>query len=533
MRSTTRRVVAVLLAGCGVLLAGCGVLVGAPMASAASSLPPIKHVFVIVEENESAATTFGAGSPAPYLSQTLSSEGAYLSQYYGVGHSSLDNYVAMVSGQAPNSDTSADCGTFADFPAGDGLDASGQQTGEGCVYPTDVLTLMQQLDGAGLTWRGYMDEMGADPARESSTCGHPAVGSADNTETAESAAPFDQYATRHDPFVYFHYVADNAAECSANVVNLSQLTTDLHSAATTPNYVFITPDLCNDGHNTNCSNGDPGGLPQADTFLKTLVPEITSSPAYQQNGLLIITFDESVGDDSACCGETPGPGEALPGAGGPGGGVVGAVLLSPYIKTGTTTSTPYNHYSMLGSVEDIFGLPRLGEAAGTTAFGSDIFTNYSSGTGAGSGTGSGSGSGSGTGTTPTTPTSPRVSGLRLRPGALKLGTKKHAATISYRDSLAAKTTFRVVELLAGYRRGHRGCRAIRAHHKRPAHTARCTATKDLGSFTHSDTAGPNRVTFNGKLNGRRLAAGAYELVATPTLSGTSGAPVTVHFRISR
>ena len=81
----------------------------------------------------------------------------------------------------------------------------------------------------------------------------------------------------------------------------------------------------------------------------------------------------------ACCGEQPGPYDASngiqPGGGGPGGGDVGAVLLSPFIKAGTRSSVAYNHYSMLGSVEDIFGLSRLADAVGTTPFGSDIFTN--------------------------------------------------------------------------------------------------------------------------------------------------------------
>ena len=150
----------------------------------------------------------------------------------------------MVSGQAPNLLTSKDCGTFADFSS-PSLDASGQETGEGCVYPNTVPTLMQQLDTAGLTWRGYMDSMGADPARESATCAHPTEGSPDPTEGGETASPYDEYATRHDPFVYFGYVIDdNQAECDADVVSLTpNLTTDLASVATTPNYVFITPDL--------------------------------------------------------------------------------------------------------------------------------------------------------------------------------------------------------------------------------------------------------------------------------------------------
>ena len=367
--------------GRGRLLLGlCWALSLALLPAKASALPPIRHVFVIVEENESASTTFASGSPATYLTQTLVPQGAYVPSYYGIGHASLDNYIAMVSGQAPNPSTSGDCPTFGDFGAPTSLDASGQENGQGCVYPADVPTLMSQLDNAHLTWRGYMDGMGVDPAREAMTCGHPGVGTADNTETGESSAPFDEYATRHDPFVYFHYVIDNAAECNANVVNLNPLTTDLQSVATTPNYVFITPNLCNDGHDTPCRDGvGPGGLRQADQFLQTLVPKITSSPAYQQDGVLIILFDEASGDSTACCNEQPGPYDAAngiqPGGSGPGGGDVGAVVLSRFISPGTKSAVAYNHYSLLGTVEDIFGLPRIADAVGAAPFGSDIFTN--------------------------------------------------------------------------------------------------------------------------------------------------------------
>ena len=348
--------------------------------ASASALPPIHHVFVIVEENENGATSFGPSSPASYLSQTLVSQGAYDANYYGIGHASLDNYIAMVSGQAPNPSTSGDCPTFADFAAPTSMDASGQENGQGCVYPADVPTLMSELDNKHLTWRGYMDSMGTDPARESATCGHPAVGSPDNTEGGESAPPYDEYATRHDPFMYFHYVIDNSSECNANVVNLSHLTTDLQSISTTPNYVFITPDLCNDGHDSPCKDGTgAGGLKQADQFLQTWVPKITSSPAYKQDGLLIVTFDEAATDDTACCNEQPGPYDAShgiqPGGNGPGGGAVGAVFLSPFIKPGTRSTVAYNHYSMLGTVQDIFGLPRIAGSVGASPFASDIFTN--------------------------------------------------------------------------------------------------------------------------------------------------------------
>jgi phosphoesterase family protein len=108
------------------------------------------------------------------------------------------------------------------------------------------------------------------------------------------------------------------------------------------------------------------------------VPRITHSSAFlEQNGLLMILFDEAATTaTSSCCGEIPGPGSLLPGLAGPGGGDTGAVLLSPCIAPGTVSSTPYNHYSMLRSVEDLFGVAHIGYAQlpGEPSFGSDVFT---------------------------------------------------------------------------------------------------------------------------------------------------------------
>ncbi len=351
------------------LAAGLGATVIATAAQAAS---PIRHVFIIVLENESASTTFGASSPAPYLSKTLVSEGAYVPNYYSIGHASNDNYIAMISGQAPNTMTQNDCMVFADFPASS-TDANGQEQGTGCVYPSAIQTIAGQLSAAGLTWRSYDEDMGADPSREPATCAHPAIDTPDGTERATAT---DQYATRHNPFVYFHSIIDDTASCDAHVVNLNQLPQDLANPAATPNYVFITPNLCDDGHDSPCANGDPGGLSQADAFLQTWVPRITGSAAFRQDGLLLITFDEAAtSDTSSCCGEIPGPAAADPGESGPGGGQVGAVMLSPCIASGTVTQTAYNHYSMLRSVEDIFGLAHLAFAnlPGETTFGSDVF----------------------------------------------------------------------------------------------------------------------------------------------------------------
>lgn len=343
----------------------------APMAAQ----PPVRHVFVIVLENEPFDITFGPKSLAPYLAHALTAQGALLTQYYGIGHNSLDNYIALISGQAPNPDTQEDCHDFADFqPATGQLDAHGQLAGHGCLYPASVPTVADQLQQAGLQWKGYMEGMGSTPNREAARCGHAPVGSRDHTNGETMA---DRYADKHNPFVYFHAIIDREDYCGQHVVPLTELSADLQQAATTPNYAFITPDLCHDGHDAPCLNGEPGGLMSADAFLRTWVPRITASPAFRKDGLLIITFDEGT-DGKACCGEQGLPGGPQPGQYGPGGGRIGAVLLSPFIKPGTVSDRPYNHYSTLRSVEQWFGLPYIGYAAQADlpTFGADVFTGW-------------------------------------------------------------------------------------------------------------------------------------------------------------
>ena len=388
-------------AACGTALAGIGT-----SAPTAATVPPIGHVFVIVLENESFAKTFGNPSPPAtqtYLDRTLPSMGVLLTQYYGTGHVSNDNYVAMVSGQAPNPQNQGDCPLFDDLvPLG--MVAPDQVEGTGCVFPASVPTIGNQLTAAGLSWKDYDEDMGNIPLRDGgTTCGHPIV---DTPDITQLALPGDGYATRHNPFVYFHSVIDDSAYCGAHVVPLgsssgsgSGLAADLASASTTPNLSFIVPDLCDDGHDpaipsgslpslpvlgtpslpvvSGCTNeSSPGGPTAASAFLSTWVPRITSSPAFAADGMLVVLFDEaSTTDSTACCGETPGPNSPKPGITGPGGGRTGAVVVSPFTLPGTTSSTPYNHYSLLASLENIFGLGRLGMAQTvTTTFGSDVYS---------------------------------------------------------------------------------------------------------------------------------------------------------------
>lgn len=366
------------LAAASLNLAGAGPLHAGELHT--GTLPPIRHVFLIVLENKSFQAAFGPGSASPYLARTLPARGALLTQYYGVGHWSLDNYIALVSGQAPNPATQRDCPQPIEFQQSTpGLDAQGQALGVGCVYPAVVKTLPDQLEGAGLTWKGFMEDLDSDPMRDDpQTCTAGRIGQADQTERA---AVGDQYAAKHDPFVYFHSILDDPTRCAAHIVSLNELRIDLRRIKTTPNYSFITPNLCNDGHDLRCVDGKTGGLEGINGFLKKWVPFITRSPAFRKDGLLIITFDESdgVAPDSfeACCNEKPLPASPdPPGLRGPGGGRTGAVLLSPFIRPGTVSAVPYNHYSLLRTVEDIFGVGHLGYAAqpGLRPFGADVFT---------------------------------------------------------------------------------------------------------------------------------------------------------------
>ena len=141
----------------------------------------IGHVFVIVLENEGFNITFGPNSLAPFLSKTLPSQGVMLNQYYGTGHVSLDNYIAMVSGQSATLQTRVDCTIYQDF-ALTGITPDGQATGTGCVYPAAIKTRCRSAQGGrqDLAWLhgGHGQKSGARagklrPAADHRQRGHP------------------------------------------------------------------------------------------------------------------------------------------------------------------------------------------------------------------------------------------------------------------------------------------------------------------------------------------------------------------------
>lgn len=340
---------------------------------APTTLPAIKHVFVIVLDDVPYAESFGPEGRSHYLSHTLEAKGELLERYYAVAHQQLADGIALISGQGPTEQTAADCPTYAEISPADSA-ADEQVTGSGCVYPADVKTIASQMTAKHLTWKAYVQAIGDGGTEASSACYHPQLGAADPTAalglpTTNAAAGGVASATFRDPFVYFRSVTDSHA-CATDVVGVEGLDGDLHSATRTPNLSYIVPDLCDDGSSRPCAPGKPDGMAAAEGFLRQIVPKILASKAYEEGGLLLITADEApssgeYADSSSCCGQPQFPNLQASSSStlGKGGGEVGALLLSPFIKGGEISQQTYSDFSMLRSIEDIFGLQHLGYAA--------------------------------------------------------------------------------------------------------------------------------------------------------------------------
>lgn len=294
-------------------------------------IPQFSHIFVIVLENESYNATWGPSSPATYLN-SLRASGTLLTQYYGIGHASNDNYISMTSGQQPNPDTMGDCVNWYSCVQA----VSSPANGSG-------VSIADQLESTGHTWKGYMEDMPA-------PCTHATASNATDPYMGNSTQPpAYNYADRHNPFIYYAPIVNNTARCNSHVVPYTALSTDL-AQNTVPNFAYIVPNTCNDGHDTpTCADGRPGGLVAADAWLRANVPAILSY-VQRHNGLLAITFDESANTDtSGCCGGGAAGGTGF-------GGRVGMLALSPLVARGAENTTPYDHPSLLRTIEDSFGI---------------------------------------------------------------------------------------------------------------------------------------------------------------------------------
>lgn len=319
----------------------------------------IRHVFLVALAGHGYDATFGPGSPATYLNGTLRPKGTLLTGYRTLGRAGLADALAIVGGQPPNADTRADCPVFREIPPTSAPSRTGEIAADGCVFPNTVTTIADQLTASRRSWKAYVEDLDRGPApapgvAPRATCRHPASNAADDTLTAR---PGDGYATRRNPFVYYHSLLD-LGDCDANDGALSALERDLAQARDTPNLAYVAPNLCNDGTESPCLDGSPGGLAAADAFLATWVPKILASPAYRADGLLIVTF---LGDVTP-----PAAGGAEPDAAAPVRN--GALVVSRYAQAGGTAGTDYDPYSLLRAMQDVFALRPLARAATAGSF---------------------------------------------------------------------------------------------------------------------------------------------------------------------
>ncbi len=269
-------------------------------AAFAQDVRPFSHVFVIVLENHGLKRV--VGNPNLPTLNALAKRYGLATNYSGVAHPSLPNYVALIAGST--------FGSRSDNPA--------QR------FTGDNLAL--QLEGAGKRWKGYFQ-------------GLPKVG-----WDGPYAGP---YGKKHNPFMLFSSVALDSKR-AANVVPIEQLFGDLKSGRA-PDFALIVPDVCHDLHGgLGCPRG--AALERAgDDLVKKTVNAILASPAWSGNAAIVITFDEAEG------GDTRG-----------GGGVVPTVVVTREGPRGVRSDQPYNHYSLLRTFEDAWSLPPLREAGKAT-----------------------------------------------------------------------------------------------------------------------------------------------------------------------
>jgi phospholipase C len=256
-------------------------------------VPAFKHIVMMLFENKE----FGFVIKNPQMPNynRLARENTLFTQQYAIMHPSLPNYLALIGGD-----------TF-------GITKNCND----CFI--SARTLVDEIEDAGLTWKTYQED-------------YPRPCFLGDTHI---------YVQKHNPFIYFDAIRLNPERCAQHIVNLNELPDDLQSG-NLPNFVFITPNICNSAHDCD--------LKTADTWLGPWVDLLQAYPGMREDGLIILTWDEGQGDHG-CCGIEPG------------GGRVATVFISGRVKSGYQEDTPYTHYSILKTISAAFDLPYVGKAA--------------------------------------------------------------------------------------------------------------------------------------------------------------------------
>ena len=214
------------------------------------------------------------------------------------------NYYGVTHPSLPN---------YLALTSGSTLGFSGSDCGDCSVSHRN---LVDELEAARISWKVYAEDM-------------PSVCSA--------KASAGSYVRRHNPFLYYRDVATNPRRCQ-RIVPATVLTHDLadHSL---PRLVWLVPNICHDMHSCDTYTGD--------VYLRSIVPRLLSELG--PSGILFVTFDEGHTNDG-CCKVARG-------------GHIVTVVAGPGARPGVRSMTPYDHYSLLRTIEDLWGLPRLGGAA--------------------------------------------------------------------------------------------------------------------------------------------------------------------------
>jgi hypothetical protein len=275
------------------------------------------HVFIIMMENTGYDTLIGNAN-APFINFAAATTGL-ATNYFGVAHPSQPNYIGATSG------------------ALNGVVDDNDIT-------IDVPNVVDQLESHHKSWKAYMQSY--------SLCSTP----------LDHACGNQLYERKHNPFISYSDVQNNATRV-ANIVDFSQFATDLANNSVA-NYVWISPDQCHDMHGRGATPADPCDFSQipalistGDTFLLNTVNAIMTSKAWTGNSAIFIMWDESdftgtgpsgFGDTSGCCDANPG------------GGHVVSLVISNRLRFTRSSNRPFNHYSMLQTIEDSWHLGCLG-----------------------------------------------------------------------------------------------------------------------------------------------------------------------------
>jgi phosphatidylinositol-3-phosphatase len=335
------------IATAAVALAGAVWLISPGVSSAGtvtSPIPRYQHIVEIMMENTSYSTIIG-NPIAPQLNALANAYGL-ATNYFGVTHPSEPNYMASIAGSnfGVQDDNQFYCTPADALPPISDPHCAGTTVNHTVPAPT----LADQLTAAGMTWKGYFQNLPPIPSSGLITSGPNANGPYSFKFPSDTNA---LYASKHNPFLNF----TGTQGALANMVPDTQLATDL-AVGRLPNYSLVVPDQCHDMHGVTGICTGTTLIAAGDTYVGNIVHEIMNSQVWDQGtNAIVITWDENDFSDegqpgTGCCGFDPG------------GGHVATIVITNQGEQHITDNTPYNHYSLLLTMEDAFRLPCLQHA---------------------------------------------------------------------------------------------------------------------------------------------------------------------------